>query len=771
MSSTFKVPKGAMVFPTPVKVDTTLLHDKDDSAIRWKLPVTVSVELFPEELESECFLVASGNMHGWGKGGDALTAFAAVSRDDFTFRTKVFGAFPPKVQRHAKARLTLQAWNQMEMTISKTSATYSINSVKIATVTFEAGDLPSVTPLLGLYAFGHAYQARNFTVVDAKEALTWKVSFPPRLPGPRVVSVGKSKLVFPVPGQVVESAVAGRSDDGAIRWRLPARVSVEVYPTHPTTECFLIITENQRGWPGGDGITAAAGVNRYDFTFRGQVFGTFPPVRRFTDAVMLRKDNWNLMVLEVSTEKAIYYINDAPIAAVAFKEGDLPTVTPFIGLYGFKEEYQMRNFRVSPLELELPLESKRAGALDAVQVDMELTDRLGKLSSEGPCDTAVYLESLCFIRKVSDRLLSQRAELQLDSSWEIMSKGSQLVARVWQAAVDMHGMLDAEASAALQENCRQQLPSFLEALAEACAGRGVLAAKYAYHLAEDMEMGQLPCFDRLRERVIQALDLPSYWDTARMQTTPIPAGCGLCGDKHGGKNLLLKSPLSPDEIEVMQRLVDTSYKKKYTRDRRGVKVPDSLIVVDGFCVQNAVKWYEYRTCQTHILAQLEKLKHDGAATLLSIDNLKTSGVLPDESRFALDSNSNDAWLWHGTSMHAAEEITSTDFRLDKSGSHAGSLFGKGIYFAECCSKSDEYSDADEDGLHCLLLCRVTLGNVFYCEEKSPDPNALVKRCLDGRFHSVLGDREKVHGTFREFVVYHDDQCVPEYVIRYRRAYK
>ena len=39
----------------------------------------------------------------------------------------------------------------------------------------------------------------------------------------------------------------------------------------------------------------------------------------------------------------------------------------------------------------------------------------------------------------------------------------------------------------------------------------------------------------------------------------------------------------------------------------------------------------------------------------------------------------------------------------------------------------------------------------------------------GGFHSVLGDREKARGTYREFVVYDQDQAYPEYLIIYRRT--
>eukprot|EP00438_Fugacium_kawagutii_P023830 Skav212415 [mRNA] locus=scaffold202:17594:17908:- [translate_table: standard] len=100
------------------------------------------------------------------------------------------------------------------------------------------------------------------------------------------------------------------------------------------------------------------------------------------------------------------------------------------------------------------------------------------------------------------------------------------------------------------------------------------------------------------------------------------------------------------------------------------------------------------------------------------------------------------------------------------------LFGLGLYLAESCAKSDEYSEESQDGsgLRCLLLCRTVLGNVKYCDDIAPDTTELVEACLRGPFHSVLGDRQKVHGTFREFIVYNAGQVYPEYILWYRRIY-
>ena len=75
-------------------------------------------------------------------------------------------------------------------------------------------------------------------------------------------------------------------------------------------------------------------------------------------------------------------------------------------------------------------------------------------------------------------------------------------------------------------------------------------------------------------------------------------------------------------------------------------------------------------------------------------------------KLALREDVNEALLFHGTSEAAAEAITNEDFRINLSGKNAGTLYGRGIYLAESCSKSDEYTEENAEGLRCLLLCRL-----------------------------------------------------------------
>merc|ERR1712107_600396 len=119
---------------------------------------------------------------------------------------------------------------------------------------------------------------------------------------------------------------------------------------------------------------------------------------------------------------------------------------------------------------------------------------------------------------------------------------------------------------------------------------------------------------------------------------------------------------------------------------------------------------------------------------------------------------------------AADKITTNDFKIKLAGSHAGTLYGRGVYLAENGSKSDEYtrpSGKEQDRQ--LLLLRTCLGRVYYTDTKETNPRTCEDLCIRGVYHSVLGDRKKARGTFREFVVFDTEQAYSNYILTYRRV--
>merc|ERR1712178_606794 len=281
--------------------------------------------------------------------------------------------------------------------------------------------------------------------------------------------------------------------------------------------------------------------------------------------------------------------------------------------------------------------------------------------------------------------------------------------------------------------------------------------------------------------------LPKYWDRSMLRPKLVNMGAGLSlrksenmykhvlgaehqseiGDNYMGYNMFCAEHLQQHELASFQELFDHTFRTKFTRDRKDGAVPDRLVITRGQRCQNVQNWIEYSRRRWHIREELKT----GKGLTKAIENVKTAGVLPKTDQFQVDSDANEEFLFHGTNDAAAESITKGDFLVNLAGSNAGTLYGRGIYLAESVSKSDEYTMENHSGERCILVCRAALGYVNYNDQVSPNVDALVQSCVNGPFHCVLGDREKCRGTYREIIVYDDDQVYPEYIIWYKRLYQ
>eukprot|EP00929_Paragymnodinium_shiwhaense_P103788 TRINITY_DN6754_c0_g1_i1.p1 TRINITY_DN6754_c0_g1~~TRINITY_DN6754_c0_g1_i1.p1 ORF type:complete len:554 (+),score=124.76 TRINITY_DN6754_c0_g1_i1:80-1741(+) len=278
----------------------------------------------------------------------------------------------------------------------------------------------------------------------------------------------------------------------------------------------------------------------------------------------------------------------------------------------------------------------------------------------------------------------------------------------------------------------------------------LLNAKQLYSQNLDIVPKCLEAFGRLNE-------LPKEWQLQ----------CLL--EAEFGYRLLSKSPIQPSSevFKSLQRIMDDSFVDRFTRDRSRLdeekKVPKRLVLVKADQVQNVPNWLGYQEMRNRIAGK----RSSGCQPIEGVKTMKSQGIkkLP-----GLNDSVNEYWLWHGTKADSAQAITTGDFNLKFVGSRAGTLYGAGVYLAEACTKSDEYTAADSEGLRPLLLCRATCGHMNVTVEERPDVNALHNSVSSGKFESVLGDREQARGTYREFIVYDEDQVYPAYICWYKRDF-
>merc|ERR1711988_1005057 len=106
----------------------------------------------------------------------------------------------------------------------------------------------------------------------------------------------------------------------------------------------------------------------------------------------------------------------------------------------------------------------------------------------------------------------------------------------------------------------------------------------------------------------------------------------------------------------------------------------------------------------------------------------------------------------------------TAFSLDLAGKSSGAMFGPGIYMAESSTKADEYARDDTDGsyagLFAVLVCRAVIGRACVVH----DPGDYGSLVADGDYETIVGDREKVVGTFREFIFFNQESLYPEFAV-------
>merc|ERR1719353_274401 len=225
------------------------------------------------------------------------------------------------------------------------------------------------------------------------------------------------------------------------------------------------------------------------------------------------------------------------------------------------------------------------------------------------------------------------------------------------------------------------------------------------------------------------------------------------------------------EKSWIQNLLDGTFKAKATRDRdKSSPLPERYEVVSALRSEHPELWEKYakRRAEVH-----QRVKARGKEDFVVPKTNAASSELSERCKHPKFGNpANEQYLMHGSNPTSAMSILGTSFKVDFAGASAGTMFGPGIYLAEASSKADEYARDENtggayDGLFAVLICRAVVGRSFVTEK----PGDYKDKALTGNFDSVLGDREKAVGTYREFIFFHEGAIYPEYVAFYKRIYK
>ena len=66
---------------------------------------------------------------------------------------------------------------------------------------------------------------------------------------------------------------------------------------------------------------------------------------------------------------------------------------------------------------------------------------------------------------------------------------------------------------------------------------------------------------------------------------------------------------------------------------------------------------------------------------------------------SLRTDLNEVFLWHGSNVRSVLNIAQDNFSINLAGTSAGTMYGRGVYLAESCTKADEYSRDEPDGYY------------------------------------------------------------------------
>lgn len=226
-------------------------------------------------------------------------------------------------------------------------------------------------------------------------------------------------------------------------------------------------------------------------------------------------------------------------------------------------------------------------------------------------------------------------------------------------------------------------------------------------------------------------------------------------------------------LSELQNIIDLTYKKVWTRDRKSTgrnEVPTAFKLTRALHSENYQDWKRYYM-KRHQIVQACSYETFNGGWFQNLPALTTEARNLCWRHRLRQQTCNEWLLFHGTNPSAVEAICGGDFTMHLAGTATGTLYGRGTYFAESITKADEYASPDSSGDCCVLLCRVVGGKVLYTDESEPDANKLQEQVLQGKYHSVIGDREKCRGTFKEYVVFDADQVFVEYALFYKRVYQ
>lgn len=194
-------------------------------------------------------------------------------------------------------------------------------------------------------------------------------------------------------------------------------------------------------------------------------------------------------------------------------------------------------------------------------------------------------------------------------------------------------------------------------------------------------------------------------------------------------------------------------------------LPSKYRIRRAIRVEDSSNWARYVAARSKILAQ-------GSRDSCVYPQVFTNSTVEKYPDVFEPLDSNEAYLWHGTSVRSALDIAKRGFDLSRHRCMLLRNYGKGVYLAESCTHADEHAKDEPggfyDGVYAILLCRVCLGRVHFTQDKVNSD--IQRRMVEAGCNSICSDQHPGENPFRDFVVYDQDQIYAEYLLLYSREF-
>ena len=246
-------------------------------------------------------------------------------------------------------------------------------------------------------------------------------------------------------------------------------------------------------------------------------------------------------------------------------------------------------------------------------------------------------------------------------------------------------------------------------------------------------------------------------------------------DSSQGLNYLeVELDRSSDEFLWCQRVLSGTLQKVHCMNQFNHKILFSKLELErAVRVQNPGTWMAYNYMREKIIA-------DCGGNNSSVDHVATD---VSNGYVARNSAANEFFLFHGLQSDYVDRIAK--FGMDPRYSSTDGMFGAGLYFADCSSKSNQYvhcgackltgampralakrqqwnrdCKCKQADIACVLLCRCTLGDCLiekeyrgnapgdYWHQRRREPEKAGAN--KGIYNSVLGECRAHGGTALEF---------------------